>query len=310
MRRDRARARRDRPHSTILAHWAGVRPSTSRLCLFAHFDPQGRIDPTVTYYLQALRVAGFDVVLVSSSPTLVAADVEATRPLCRDIFHRTNLAMDFGAWHDAIVRLREDVARCDELLLANDSVYGPLFPLDPIVQAMRAADNDFWGMTDCHVMGRHLQSYFLLLRRPVLLSATFEGFWRDFVFFGNKDNVIRDYEVGLTVRLRADGFRDQAHCRAEDVASREAQVGRADDLDNLIDDRARGRALDSSTPITYWKALVVKHGFPFVKRELVRDNPYRLPSLPDLPGVVGQVGGYDVELIRSHLRRLGHRVAL
>ena len=304
MRRDRARAGQARQNSTILAHWSGVRPSSSRLCLFAHFDPQGRIDPTVTYYLQALRAAGFDVVLVSSSPTLAAADVEATRPLCRDIFQRTNVAMDFGAWHDAILRLTEDVARCEELLLANDSVYGPLVPLAPIVEAMRAGDNDFWGMTDCHVLGRHLQSYFMVLRRPVLLSATFRRFWQEFVFFRNKDNIIRDYEVGLTARLAADGFRSRAFCRAEDLARTEREAGVDDEL---IDRRARGRALHSSIPITYWKALVLRHGYPFVKRELIRDNPYRLPSVAELPAIVSQVGGYQVELIRSHLQRLGQR---
>jgi lipopolysaccharide biosynthesis protein len=307
MRRDRARADRSRQASTILAHWSGARPSASRLCLFAHFDPQGRIDPTVTYYLQALRAAGFDVVLVSSSPTLVAEDVEATRPLCRDIFHRTNVAMDFGAWHDAVLRLADDVARCEELLLANDSVYGPLVPLAPIIATMRAGDNDFWGMTDCHVLGQHLQSYFLLLRRPVLLSSTFKRFWQEFVFFRNKDNIIRDYEVGLTARLAADGFRPQAFCRAEDVAQGELQAGQGD---ALIDRRARGRALNSSIPITYWKALVLRHGYPFVKRELVRDNPFRLPSVADVPAVLRQAGGYQVDLIRSHLKRLGQRSML
>lgn len=256
------------------------------------------------FLLQSLRSAGFDIVLVSSSPHLDPGDVERARAICRDILHRTNIGLDFGSWRDALAQLGS-LDGYQELLLTNDSVYGPLQPFESVFAKMQQRECDFWGTTDCYMMGRHLQSYFLLLRRSVLDSPVFQGFWKDFVFFRNKDNVIRDYEIGLTARLQQAGFRYEVLCPAADLAATEAEDS---DARHLIDPRVRGLAYDSSPPIAFWQALVLRHGFPFVKRELVRDNPYRLRSVARLADVVAQVGTYDVSLIQAHLKRLGHDV--
>src|SRR6202161_3084025 len=53
------------------------------LILFAHFDPQGVVDPYVVYYLKALYGLGATIVFVSGSPSLTAESVAPIREFCR-----------------------------------------------------------------------------------------------------------------------------------------------------------------------------------------------------------------------------------
>ena len=59
-------------------------------------------------------------------------------------------------------------------MLANDSVYGPLFDLKEIL-ARCDASADIWGMTDNRAGGYHLQSYFLLFRGRALVCPEADG---------------------------------------------------------------------------------------------------------------------------------------
>lgn len=210
MHRDRVaslwRAIRHGKASPLLRAFRGVDARGGRLCLLAHHDPDGRIDPYVIAYIDSLVAAGFDVILSSSAPSLAPADVDQARARCLAVLHRRNEGLDFGSWKDALSWC-SDWQRYDLIVLANDSVYGPLQPLAPIIAEMDRRPCDFWGITDCHVMGHHLQTYFVAFKRAALQSPVFRDFWERFVFFGNKDNVIRDYEVGLSRRLWAAGLR-------------------------------------------------------------------------------------------------------
>ena len=108
-------------------------PERRTLVLFAHFDPQGRVDPYVVYYLQALHGLGATIVFVSGSPTLTPDSVAPIRSLCAGVYTRGTLSLDFGCWHLAWSILRNrgwSLEQFDRLVVTNDSVYGPLFSLD------------------------------------------------------------------------------------------------------------------------------------------------------------------------------------
>lgn len=48
----------------------------------------------------------------------------------------------------------------------------------------------------------------------------------------------------------------------------------------------------------------MRAGCPFLKIQLLRDNPMRVPDLDDWESVVGEVSSYDLDLIRNHLSRV------
>jgi rhamnosyltransferase len=105
------------------------------ICIFAHYDRDGIVDQHVLHYLKALKDCGFATVFVTASPIDEASRTEVGRH-CIDCIERENVGHDFGSWPAGLARWRDRVS--GRLLLANDSVYGPLLPLKPQLDRMTA----------------------------------------------------------------------------------------------------------------------------------------------------------------------------
>jgi lipopolysaccharide biosynthesis protein len=248
-----------------------------RLCVFAHYDSQDEVKPYVLHLLRALRQECDEITFVSTS-TLPETEIEKTRDHCSRTMCKDNAGYDFGMWKYALERT--DPECCDELALVNSSILGPLFPLHPIMQHMEAQDCDFWGMTDSKQVAWHLQSYFLVFRACVLRSQAFRQFWHAVLPYRNKDQVVRSYELGLTVFLQEHGFR--------------AQPVRA--VDSLPSPISLSRFRRKRFNPTHKRAgHLLARGFPFVKLELLRDNPEHIHLGPIFRAI--QRSGYDMSLI-------------
>jgi lipopolysaccharide biosynthesis protein len=166
-----------------------------------------------------------------------------------------------------------------ELLIANDSVFGPVNPIENIVQEWRQSGADFYGMTDSYEIKHHLQSYFMLFSRSVLESQAFDDFWENVGVVKDKSTLIFKYEIGLSRSLVAAGF--EMGC-----------LGKAKSLGFLNNSHAR------------WEDLVTDFGNPFVKIELLRDNPMEI-DLSRFRAVISNQSDYDIGLIEEQLKRSG-----
>ena len=93
------------------------------VCLFAHFDKDDRLDDYVLRYLATLKELNFAIILISTSH-LAAADIARAQLLCDDIIFRENTGLDFASWSAGFAKHGSSIR--GRLLLANDSVYGPI----------------------------------------------------------------------------------------------------------------------------------------------------------------------------------------
>lgn len=93
----------------------------------------------------------------------------------------------------------------DELVLMNDSVYGPFKDLKDFLKPSSSAD--FWGMTDSYMMFPHLQSYFLVFKKNVYSSEVFKNFWSHLKIYSNRFDIVYYYEITLSKLLTSAGFR-------------------------------------------------------------------------------------------------------
>ena len=92
---------------------------------------------------------------------------------------------DFGSYKRGWdwARASGALAESDELLLCNDSCYGPFHPFGSVFAAMAARPCDFWGLSMFQIRDKqtkslhyHFQSFFLVFRRRVFESEVFTGF--------------------------------------------------------------------------------------------------------------------------------------
>jgi hypothetical protein len=247
------------------------------VCVFSHFDAAGRILPYVQRYLSELGRCGFEVHLVSTSPNLSASDRRKVERAGVRVHCRENAGLDFASWQWALHHV-VPLAEVDWLLLANDSVFGPIFDLEPVFHSQFAENWDFWGVTDSYEMAWHLQSYFLCFRGDVARSETFRKvFAVDFAGL-TKQLIIREGEISLSQSLLRSGFRGSAVCR----------------FDQLRKSRNFGQCNPTHF---YWDQLIARLRCPFIKRDLIRTNPMKLASAGYWKGFLERYTSYDTSLI-------------
>lgn len=231
-----------------------------RVCLFAQFHPRNRIRPPVLHYVRELAAAGFETfVACSGDGPPPDEDCAALAAAGARVFCRPNRGLDFGAWQHLLRRGCADGA--DSVLLANDSVFGPLRSLRPLLDGMNRRGYDAWGMVESHQRGWHLQSWFLHFTGEAFRAPEVRWvFAQDFGTMG-KDEVIAAGELGLGQALRQAGLR----CGAFVPFRTGTWVARRYRMNRMHID---------------WCHNLLVAGLPFIKIELLRSNPMGLPWTP------------------------------
>ena len=183
-----------------------------RLFLFAGYDKDGIIDDTLVWYLNALSKLG-DIVLVMD------CDVADTTKL-KDIKNLLHFEVarhgeyDFGSYKRAYMWAHDNkiLDQYEWVYLVNDSVYGPLFDLEPELKELESRGVDLTGMVDFsdYYTPAHIQSWFVGMSNKVATSDMIYNFMQSIRHRNNKSEIICKYEVGLSRTILQNGFKMSA----------------------------------------------------------------------------------------------------
>lgn len=302
-----------RGRKLVFAIHAGNRDlaGASKVAVFVHHDKRGVVHEYVCYYLQSLRDAGFEILFVSNGRGLGGKAVDSIRMMCTEILCRRNVGYDFGAYRDGL-RYLGDLSRFQQVLLINDSVYGPFTDLTELLSRCteRAA---IWGVTDSWSGRYHLQSYFLLIGRTALVSHDFARFWSGMVMMHSKQWVIQHYEIGFTQAMIRSGQECAALVPYRAVTRDLINASRSGELsdDALEPTMARFFAglvwrVESGIPLNpmhqFWDHVIRKSRCPFIKRELIVRNPAKIPHAYLWEAAIASVSSYDTGMITRHVK--------
>jgi Rhamnan synthesis protein F len=289
--------------------------AASRVAVLAHFDRRGRFLGYFRFLVCALERAGFAVIIASNSRRLDEVTLAQVLPHCSAVIHRRNVGLDFGAWRDALAVI-DGITRLERLIIANDSIFGPLQDIATILERCDFATADVWGMTDSYDVLYHVQSYFLIFGPAALASDCFRNFWKRLRYIGDKRSVILLYEVGLSQACLRSGLRVRAlfrYSQLVDAVIGQAVAGRpdrnalgADFFDLLL------KNVNSGIPLNpthfFWEYLITSLGFPFLKRELIEKNPSAIPFLINWRNALRQSSDYPVENIDEYLQTTARKL--
>lgn len=299
----------------------------SRIAIYTHYNPTERVSAMVFAQLDALRGQGFDVLFVSMSRVPNLDDLNRLSEVTFLSMTRRSFGRDFGAVNHVWMNFRESLLAGTEILLVNDSVVGPIFPLDPIFEAMRRHGDGVFGLTDSPDYFPHLQSYFLLFRGSAAISAL-NQFFGDFKATFSKRNTIKRGELGLSKYLYRQkvplwalfSYEDLERLLLEDLSEMEKLVVTLElpvreHMPNSSDDEVRMRQLRYTISSQlmksrlnpshfFWRILLEKCGYPFIKTELLIFNPARICDLRDWQTFVGPKSPVRVIEIEEHLRMM------
>jgi hypothetical protein len=181
----------------------------NNLCIFCHFDKNNIIADYVIHYLTDLSVnCGFEIVFVSNSENLNQSEIAKIENLVSKVIIRKNIGYDFAAYFSGYTSVA-DKQKYKNILLANDSVYGPFYSLKNVFQEMENKA-DMWGITDNLFTKYHVQSYFLVSNSKAfsLLDDVFDNF----EYIENKGVLVQKYEVGLSTKAIERGLKILSVC--------------------------------------------------------------------------------------------------
>lgn len=142
-----------------------------------------------------------------------------------------------------------------------------------MVDRLLTAETDHVGILESYERRWHYQSFLLGFSPTAIRHPAFKRFWRD-IRVGNRDAVITHYEIRMLSVLRAGGLTSSA----------------------LIASSPN----DKTNPtLTKW-ATILDQGFPFVKVQLIRDNPHAA-DISHWETIMAE-RGYDTEMVKRHLK--------
>jgi hypothetical protein len=241
--------------------FAELKPVTprNRWLVYFIFAPNGRLEPFHHYSLNQLRRHDSGLLVVVAGPS--SADVPQTVLDCADaVFWKALNGYDFSAYGIALREIAKGSAGADVLVM-NDSVFGPLTDLTPFI------DNAPWeltGFTATNVSEqKHIQSYAFIMKNvtPERLLALRWIFPSAFAF-NTASQTISCQELWFARAASRSMSVGAFWYGAEDVAH-DPSLSRADAL--------------------------VRAGFPFLKRSLLGKHK-RFQSTPEIQRLVDELG--------------------
>lgn len=181
--------------------------SIKRICLFAGYNGKGIIENYAIYYIKELSKIA-DIYYLADN-TILPSELDKIMPYVKGAYGYHHGKYDFGSWQELINLLGwEKLSEYDELILTNDSVFGPLYDLKNFVEDIEEDKEwDLCGINtayDFHTW--HLSSYFLIFRKNGFLSDIFKEHINSVVQEDNVKKVIEKYEIGLSRKMVEAGF--------------------------------------------------------------------------------------------------------
>lgn len=180
-----------------------------RVAVFASFSGDGKISDYVIYYLKELKKICDAIVFIADNP-IFPQEIEKIKDLVVYAEFKRHTEYDFGSYKRGYKYLQKSgiLENTDELILCNDSCFGPVYPFKNVFTEMDKKTNlDFWGLVCNTDVKLHLQSYFLVFKKNVIDSDAIYDFLKRVQHEDDFWDVVYKYEFEFTDFLIKRGFK-------------------------------------------------------------------------------------------------------
>lgn len=265
-----------------------------RIGVFLTYDAQKIVDRYIGYMLAELRPnVNFLVVVCNNKEVYRGKDILEKN--VDKVFYRENQGFDAGGFKEALCDFLgwEKIHGYDELVLVNDSMFGPFRPMKDIFSEMGHKPADFWGLathgaTELSHLGAlnaHLQSYFLVIRKRMLHCKQFQEYWERMPYYETFDDVIKYHEVKFSEYFSGLGYLFAA----------------------LADTAENDSVYNYSQYAFISYELIKKRNFPFLKRKQLSINTLYWQTQENLRKSLDYIDrktNYDINLIWENIIRV------
>ncbi len=270
-----------------------------RLLIYEFYDEDGIVDNYVGYILSQLKMLCDYIVFVTNMSNINKGYNENVKPYVDKIIYRDDKGLDVGAFQDAMCnRLGwEFIYQFEEMVMCNDTIYGPFIPMTEIFDKMDKQSVDFWGLIDSGALQignvyipRHIIMSFIVIKTRMLISEEFRRYWEEMPKYDSYYDIVINHEVQFAKHFYELGYSWSVFSTANEYYSENPS-------DNC--------SLIYKAPLD----LIEKFNFPFIKKRTFRwelDDHLRKQSNDQLIRAIKYVDNYteyDVNLIWDNIIR-------
>jgi len=264
-----------------------------RLGIFAFYNENGIVEDYIPFLLNSIKAVLHQLIVVINGPIQLQGMKELNK-LADQIYIRENIGYDGGAYQDILLNYISclELQEYDELILFNNTFFGPFLPWQHIFSSFERIKTDFWGLSKwiqgpSSMQGypyllEHVQAYFLVIRKQILINKCFRTFWEKMPLPMSYNEAIRNFEVAFTTYFKSYGFQyktwielmggDKYLCSGEVIY------------------------------IKHMGDLVVEYDFPIIKRKAI--SFVNLEQFYKAFKFIKKAGFYNIKLIENELARL------
>lgn len=253
-----------------------MKKENKRLFIFAAYDKDQIVDDTLVWYLNALSEYG-DIIFTMDN-NLSENELKKVTDI-KNIIHAEAVRhneYDFGSYKRGYqyATKKKLFAKYDWVYFVNDSVYGPLWDMKPILDNLETNGADLTGMIDYEAKNVpiQVQSWFVGMSKKLVTEDFIKSFFDNVSVQAFKQLVVLKYETALT-----------NFCHIHNYKMYTFVSGENGDVAHSM----------YSEPIT-----VLKRGIPFIKKTAI-------VSLPALRYLYPFTDEHLVELINNHAKKNG-----
>ena len=175
-----------------------------RLFLFAGYDRDGIIDDALIYYVSNL--SNFGDVLLYMDSDCKKSEIDKIKKYTIHTIAERHGEYDFGSYKRAFQYARDKkiLKNYDIVYMVNDSVFGPMFDMQNIIQKLDNMPTDAAGIVvSKHKTHSFIESWFVRLNEKVFLSPWFDKFISSVTKESQKTTITIKYEHGLTNLIKS-----------------------------------------------------------------------------------------------------------
>ncbi len=191
-----------------------------RLGIYAFFDKEGIVDDYVIQFLLNFSTVNERTIVVSNGDVTLEGKKRVEETGC-ELLIRENEGFDAWGVKTGLLYVGFDsLENYDEILIANNTIFGPFYDIADMINEMATRDLDFWGCS-AHpgfatsdpygsnpygFVPEHVQSYFYAVRKPLLSDMCFRTFWENLPQLPDYSKAVGLYETYMTKYFEDNGF--------------------------------------------------------------------------------------------------------
>ena len=153
-----------------------------RTAIVATYSSDGTVSDSLLYLLKGVKEVADNIVLIGDCPIIPDELDKLDGLVCYAEYERRG-RYDFGSYKQGLIVARElgllDAKNVDELIMMNDSCYGPVYPFKESFEFMKShIIYDFWGYNCNKSAGTwYLCSFFYVFNRKIIDSRLLDEFF-------------------------------------------------------------------------------------------------------------------------------------